>query len=125
MAKLSSEVELILDLKITDLDSGEYHEFFCIPTLNPRGECTIGRSRGCHLVLNAPEINRLQSRILVQPNSPAEAYWLVEPNPKVDCYLNNQKILPDKCYKLNPSDTILIGNFFILIHAIEQISKAA
>lgn len=106
----------MIHLKITNLDSGEYREVFCVPALTVRNECTIGRSRSCDLILDSPNISRNHAKIIVQ----AEAYFFVDNNSEAGCYLNDQKLKPDKCYKLNSSDSILVGNFFILVHQIHQ-----
>lgn len=105
----------MLHLKITDLDSGEYREVFYAPTLNARNECKIGRGRGCDLILNGADISRLHAKIIAR----SEAYFLIDANSKAGCHLNDQKINLDQYYKLSLSDSILIGNFFILVHQIK------
>lgn len=115
MEKLSSNLELMLYLKITNLDLGEYREVFCAPELNGRNECTIGRSKGCALILDGDEVSRVHAKIVFE----SEAYWLIDANSKTGCCLNDQKINLYQFYKLSPSDSIVIGNFFILVHQVE------
>lgn len=112
MERQSPQVEQMLQLKITNLDSGEYREVFCAPALNARNECTIGKSRGCDLILNGPEIDRIHAKIVVQSG----ACGLIDANSKAGCCLNDQTIKPNQFYKLSQSDAIVIGNFFILVH---------
>ncbi|WP_416673727.1 carbonic anhydrase [Egbenema bharatensis] len=107
-----SQPKRMLHLKITNLDSGEYQEVFCAPELNAQTECTIGRGRGCNLVLNGDTIDRIHAKIVVQP----EGYCLIDANSRAGCYLNDRKIHPNQLYPLSQSDAIEIGNFFILVH---------
>lgn len=112
--KPSSHVGSRLHLKITNLDSGEYREVFCAPALSTQNHCTIGSSRGCNLMLNGADVSRIHAKIVLQ----SEAYYLIDMNSKTGCYLNDQKINPNQYYKLSHSDSIAIGQFFILVHQI-------
>lgn len=109
----------MIHLKITNLDSGEYREVLCAPMLNAQNECTIGSSKSCDLVLDSPDVSRVHAKIVVQ----SEAYFLVDDNSEAGSFLNDEKLKPDKCYKLNASDAIVIGHFFILVHRIDDRSK--
>lgn len=112
--KLSSHVGARLHLKITNLDSGEYREFFCVPALNSQNNCSIGSSRGCNLVLNGADVSRIHAKVILQSG----AYYLIDTNSKTGCYLNDHKMNPNQYYKLSHSDSFVIGHFFILVHQI-------
>jgi predicted component of type VI protein secretion system len=101
----------MLHLKISDLNSGEYREVFCAPGLNPRNECTIGSNRGCDLVLKGADISSIHAKIVMA----SEGYYFIDLNSETGCRLNDQPIQANQPYKLSQSDSILMGNFFILV----------
>ncbi len=109
----------MITLKIFDYQTTEYQ----MASLNPKlSDCTIGRSPTCDLVLDSFDVSRVHAKIQMQN---AE-YYLIDPGSVNGCRINGQTIKSNQAYPLKIDDLIRIGNFVLLIEAINptaQVSK--
>lgn len=111
----------MLKTKVLNPQTHQFYETVLIPNPGRPSECLIGRHSSCDLVLDSPEISRVHCRIL---------FW------QGQCYfadlgstdgsrLNNESVQVNRHYPLKPEDTIRIGDFLLLVEAIDLPQQAA
>ncbi|MBW4467747.1 MAG: FHA domain-containing protein [Pegethrix bostrychoides GSE-TBD4-15B] len=111
----------MLKTKVLNPQTHQFYETVLIPNPGSPSECLIGRHASCDLVLDSPEISRVHCRVL---------FW------KGQCYfadlgstdgsrLNNESVQVNRHYPLKPEDTIRIGDFLLLVEAIDLPQQTA
>lgn len=105
----------MLHAKVLNLKTDEFREVILSPELNSQSECTIGRHPACDLILDSPEVSGLHARIVFQDGT----YLINDLNSTNGCRLNNHSLQLNESYILEGEDAICIGEFLVLIQAIE------
>ena len=103
----------MMTLKVFNYQTNEYQTAILTPE---QGDCSIGRSPSCDLVLESFDVSRVHAKIQMQESD----YYLVDPGSANGCYLNGQTIKISQPHQLKIDDLIRIGDFVLLIEAISD-----
>ncbi len=79
------------------------------------GECMIGRTPGCDLILNSPDVSRVHARILYREGQ----YWFTDLGSTDGSRLHNEVLLPTQDVLLKPDDILRICNFVLVVESIQ------
>ena len=77
-------------------------------------ECLIGRTPGCDLLLDNPEVSRVHGKIFRRDNQ----YFFTDLGSTDGSRLNNEMLLPSQDIPLQPDDLIRICEFVIVVESI-------
>ncbi len=103
-------------LKIKSFNqSGEFKETALTPETSIQGQCTIGRTASCDLVLNSPQVSRVHGRIMFQNGQ----YYFTDIGSKNGSRINTEEVKANQSYVLKEDDIIRIADNVILIEAIK------
>ncbi|MGQ4647401.1 2Fe-2S iron-sulfur cluster-binding protein [Lyngbya aestuarii] len=105
----------MLKAKVINYQTSEVQEKILTPETEIRGECLIGRHPSCNLILNSPEVSRVHGRILFQEGN----YYFSDLGSTDGSRINNEDILVNQQRLLKRDDIIRVGEFVILIEAID------
>lgn len=105
----------MLKIKLFNYQTGEFQETILTPETTAQGECLIGRASNCDLVLDSPEVSRVHGRI----KSQQDAYHYTDLGSANGSQINNQEVQVNQSYGLKVNDLIRIGDFLLLVEAIE------
>ncbi|MBE9179998.1 FHA domain-containing protein [Oculatella sp. LEGE 06141] len=89
------------------------------PETLPQQECLIGRAAHCHLILDSVDVSRVHGKILLQNGQ----YYYNDLGSANGSYFNDKPIAIDQLCCLKPGDRLSIGDFVLLIEAIEPVSQ--
>ncbi len=104
-------------LKVFNYQTHEYQT----ASLNPeQADYSIGRSPSCDLVLDSFDISRVHAKIQKQN---AE-YYLIDPGSANGLWINGQMIKPNQPYPLKVDDLIRIGDFMLLVEAVNSVARS-
>ncbi|NJO42898.1 MAG: FHA domain-containing protein [Cyanobacteria bacterium RU_5_0] len=106
----------MLAIKIFNNQTGEFRKTTLNPATTPQGECIIGRSSTCDLILASPEVSRVHGRIKVQDN----VYYYSDLGSTDGSRLNNELAKVNQSFRLNEGDILRVGEFVLLVEAIEK-----
>lgn len=79
------------------------------------GSMIIGRQAGNDLLLEHPQISRRHARIDCTP----ETCHITDLNSSNGTYVNEEKIIPEVQFRLNPGDAIKVGPFILELYQVE------
>lgn len=105
----------MLKIKVFNYKTGEFEEKALTPETSIQGECIIGRSSSCDLVLASSEVSRVHGRIMFQKDQ----YYFTDLGSTDGSRINNQEAKANQNYVLKKEDLIRIGEFVLLIEAVE------
>jgi glycine betaine catabolism B len=105
----------MLKTKIFNTQTNVFYEKVLHPKANGPQECLIGRHASCDLVLDSPEISRVHCRILFWQNH----CYFADLGSTDGSRLNNDAVQVNRNYLLKREDTIRIGNFVLMVEAID------
>ncbi len=105
----------MLKLKVFNYQTGEFQQKTLTPETHPQGKCVIGRTEECDVILISPDASRLHGSIKFQNNQ----YHYTDLGSANGSRLNNQALKPHQSFPLKPEDLVGIGDFVLLIAAIE------
>jgi ferredoxin-NADP reductase len=105
----------MLKLKVFNYQTGEFQETVLTPETKPQGGCLIGRTAGCDIVLESPDVSRVHARIEKQK----DGYHFIDPGSANGSSINSQNAAANQSYPLKVDDLIRIGDFVLLVEAIE------
>lgn len=105
----------MLKIKITNSQTGELQQVVLTPETMAQGECLIGRTANCDLVLDSLDISRIHGKIKYDNN----AYHFFDVGSANGSCINYEAIETHQSYPLKPDDTIRMGDFLLYIEAIE------
>ena len=84
------------------------------PESKPNQECLIGRFVNCDLVLDSAEVSRMHGKVSMKNGN----YYFADLASRGGSRINGEKVQINQDYLLNPSDTIQIGRFVLMISQI-------
>lgn len=113
----------MLKIKVCDYYTGEFQETTLTPETTTQGECIIGRSPNCDLVLASSEVSRVHGRIKFQN----EQYYFTDLGSTDGSRINNEEVKVNQSYALKQDDMIRIAGFVLWIAAVDipQLGKGA
>jgi ferredoxin-NADP reductase len=85
------------------------------PEAQPQNECSIGRLVGCDLVLNSADVSRIHGKIRWHEGT----YCYRDLGSANGSQINQKTILANQTHDLKQGDRLTIGDFVLLIEAIE------
>ena len=102
----------MITLKVFNYQTGEFQE----AVLNPaKGDCSIGRNASCDLVLESFDVSRIHAKIQADQSN----YYFVDPGSANGSCINGQTAEINQTYPLKLDDLIRIGDFVLLVEAID------
>ena len=110
----------MLKIKVLNYQTGDFQETVLAPESKPKKDCTIGRSSSCDLVLESSDVSRVHAKIQAQQDE----YLFADPGSANGSSINGQTTAVNQSYSLKVDDLIRIGDFVLLIDAIEPPSSA-
>jgi len=105
----------MLKAKVINYQTSEVQEKILTPETEMRGECLIGRHPSCNLILNSPEVSRVHGRIFFQEGN----YHFSDLGSTDGSRVNNEDVLVNQQRLLRRDDIIRVGEFVILIEAVD------
>jgi ferredoxin-NADP reductase len=105
----------MLKLKVFNYQNGDFKDTVLTPEVMTHAEYRIGRTASCHLVLESPDISRVHSRIRFENGS----YHYMDLGSANGSRINNCDIQANQNYPLKLDDLIRIGDYVLLVEAIE------
>jgi ferredoxin-NADP reductase len=109
----------MLKIKVFNYHTGEFQETALTPETTTSGECSIGRTSTCDLMLESAEVSRVHGKIKFHKGE----YHYTDLGSANGSHLNNAAIQANQSYVLKVGDLIRIGDFVLLIEAIEKASS--
>jgi ferredoxin-NADP reductase len=113
----SSNITIMLKLKVFNYQNGDLQEISLAPETMPRQECLIGRASSCNLVLDSLDVSRIHSQIKFEQS----AYHYTDLGSANGSRINNTMIQPNQRCILKIGDLIQIGDFVLLTEGIETV----
>ena len=107
----------MLKLKVFNYQTAESQQTALTP--ETRGQCTIGRDPGCDLVVDGREVSRVHGKIIFQNKE----YYYTDLSSRHGSRINNEEVKVDQYYVLKEDDIIRIGEFVLVIEAVETPSS--
>jgi ferredoxin-NADP reductase len=105
----------MIKLKVFNYQTGDFQEIVLTPEATAQGECLIGRTASCDVILESPDVSRVHGRIKVQKGD----YYFTDLGSANGSRLNHNLIQAHESHQLQPEDMIRIGDFMLLVDAIE------
>ena len=105
----------MLKLKVFNYQTAENQQIALTPETRKNGQCTIGRALSCDLVVNSPEVSRVHGKITFDKGN----YYYADLSSTYGSRINNEEVKVDQYYVLKEDDIIRIGEFFLVIEAVE------
>lgn len=105
----------MLKIQVFNYQTGEIQQTTLTPETKIQGQCIIGRSASCDLVLNSPEVSRVHGKIMFQKGH----YYFTDLCSTDGSRINNSEAKVDQCYVLKENDVIRIGEFVLTIEGVE------
>lgn len=96
----------------------EFTDFDLAATIKAKGECIIGRSPECDLVLDGLDLSRQHGKFLIKD----EYYYFCDLGSRNGSLLNSELVERDREYLLNLGDTIRIGDFVLKMEPEEELA---
>ena len=81
-----------------------------------QGGGLIGRHPGCDIVLSSPEVSRVHARIVFKKKQ----YYFSDLGSTSGSQVNKQEASTNQDFLLKPNDVIRIGDFLLLVKAVEE-----
>lgn len=106
----------MLKLRVINQSTNDFYESCLQPYHNTSLECLIGRHPSCDLVLDGPTVSRVHGRILFQ----GQQCYFSDLGSTDGSRLNNETVSVTQPYALATDDVIRLGEFALLVEAIEQ-----
>ncbi|MEM7065402.1 MAG: FAD-binding oxidoreductase [Cyanobacteria bacterium P01_B01_bin.77] len=110
----------MLKLKVINQATNDFYESCLQPQQNHSLDCLIGRHPSCDLVLDGPTVSRVHGRILFQ----GQQCYFSDLGSTDGSRLNNETVAVTQPYALATDDVIRLGEFALLVEAIEQPTAA-
>ncbi|MEM8805347.1 MAG: FAD-binding oxidoreductase [Cyanobacteria bacterium P01_G01_bin.38] len=107
----------MLKIKIINQTTNEFYEACLQPQQAHSPECLIGRHLSCDLVLNGPTVSRVHGRMLFQ----GQRCYFTDLGSTDGSRLNNETVAINQPYALAVDDVIRLGEFALLVEAIESV----
>jgi methylglyoxal synthase len=92
---------------------------FDLNSVKVKGECIIGRSPECGLVLEGPDLSRQHAKFLSRDGN----YYFVDLGSRNGSLVNGELSEPNREYLLNSGDKIRIGDFILNIEHEEELAS--
>lgn len=108
----------MLQLKLFNHQTGEFQETIVNPQTSPQSEFLLGRAATCDLVLEGADISRVHGKIQFQQGS----YAYSDLGSANGSRINNQVVQVNQPYPLKVDDLICVGDFVLMVEAIELTS---
>jgi glycine betaine catabolism B len=110
----------MLKLKVFNYHTGEFKEkaielSSTAPETLTEGECVIGRTINCDLVLASPDVSRAHGRIKFQDNS----YYYTDLGSANGTQVNNNPVSAGTNAELKLGDMLRIGDFVVLVEELK------
>lgn len=105
----------MIRIKVFNYQTGEFQEAVLSPEAKLEGECLIGRVASCHLVLESSDVSRVHAKVQVQK----DGYYFTDLDSANGSSINSQNAVANQSYLLKVGDLIRIGDFVLLVEAIE------
>lgn len=103
----------MLKLKLFNHETGGFQETTL--TSNSTNEFLIGRAANCDVILEGSDVSRVHGRIRLQKGE----YHYIDSGSANGSRINNQVVQVNQGYLLKVDDLIRIGDFVLLVEAIE------
>jgi glycine betaine catabolism B len=110
----------VLKTKIINTLTNDVYSAALKPRSAQQAECLIGRHPNCDLVLDGPAVSRIHGRVLFE----AEQCFFIDLGSTDGSRLNNEEIYVNQAYAIAPDDVIRIGEFAVIIEAIDLSEKS-
>ena len=91
---------------------------FDLNSVKVKGECIIGRSPECGLVLEGPDLSRQHAKFLSRDGN----YYFVDLGSRNGSLVNGELSEPNREYLLNSGDKLRIGDFILNIEEEEELA---
>lgn len=104
----------MLKLKVFNYQTGEFHKTVLTPETTSEGECFIGRTPNCDLVLANSDVSRMHGKIKFEDGK----HYFSDLGSANGSRLNNEETKPDRNYPIKKDDLIRIGDFILLVEAV-------
>ena len=91
---------------------------FDLNTVKVKGECIIGRSPECGLILEGPDLSRQHAKFLSRDGN----YYFSDLGSRNGSLFNSELAQPNREYLLNSGDKIRIGDFILNIEQEEELA---
>lgn len=111
----------MLKLKVFNYQTGEFQETQLKPEIGTKVEWIIGRASNCDIVLPHPLVSRVHGRIGFQ----AGQYSFTDFGSTDGSRINNALVSINQTYPLKPEDVIRIGEFVLVVDAIEPAAETS
>lgn len=111
----------MLIVKLLNVQLQDIQTVVLAPEKTTQQACLMGRAANCELGLDSVEVSRVHSKIQLQNNQ----YYYSDLDSANGSYINNKKLLAHHDCLLRVGDSISIGDFLLLIEAIEPASEEA
>lgn len=105
----------MLILKVINNQTNEAQEKTFTPEIMAQGGSLIGRHPKCDLVLTGVDVSRVHARIIYQ----AGQYSYSDLGSTGGSTVNEEKAQTNQSFLLKPNDLIRIGEFMLLVKAVE------
>jgi methylglyoxal synthase/pSer/pThr/pTyr-binding forkhead associated (FHA) protein len=96
----------------------EFTDFDLAATIKSKGECIIGRSPECDLVLDGLDLSRQHGKFLIKD----EYYYFCDLGSRNGSLLNSELVERDREYLVNLGDIIRIGDFVLKMEQEEELA---
>lgn len=110
----------MIKIKVFNYQTGDFQEVSLSPETKPQGECLIGRTTNCDLLLESSDVSRVHAKIQVQKDE----YYFIDVGSANGSSINSQNVEANQNYRLKQEDLIRIGDFVLLVEAIEAKSAS-
>ncbi|MEL7224644.1 MAG: FHA domain-containing protein, partial [Cyanobacteria bacterium J06576_12] len=104
----------MLKTKVINTQTNDVYEAQLTPRSLSQAECLIGRHPNCDLVLDGPAVSRVHGRLLFE----ADACFFVDLGSTDGSRLNNEEVGVNQVYAIAPDDILRIGEFAVIIEAL-------
>lgn len=91
---------------------------FDLNSVKVKGECIIGRSPECGLVLEGPDLSRQHAKFLTKDGN----YYFADLGSRNGSLFNDELVEPNREYLLNSGDRIRIGDFILKMEQEEELA---
>lgn len=108
----------MLQTKVINTHDNSVYGAKLMPRSAQQSECLIGRHPNCDLVLDGPAVSRVHGRVLFESGQ----CFFTDLGSTDGSRLNNEQAYVNQAYAIAPDDVIRIGEFALIVEALEPVS---